>query len=71
MTEPMTRVRNDGTIEGHYVETCYHECDGFYIDHKNEFVGVVFDNGGVNGETRILFSTLIDAGFVIPPEREK
>ncbi len=63
-------VNEDGTIEPREdleIETYYKPCDGIYIDHANEFLAVIMDDGPGMAETRIAFSTLLAAGFVIPP----
>jgi hypothetical protein len=63
-------VNDDGTIEPRSeleIETYYKPLDGIYIDHDNEFVACVMDDGPGMAETRIAFRTLLAAGFTIPP----
>ena len=69
MPDLLVNVNKDGTIEPqdkYEIETHYQSCHGFYIDHENEFLGVISDAGGFNSETRITFDTLREAGFTIP-----
>lgn len=57
-------VGEDGVIDEFDVETYYHECQFYTVDNGNEFVEIVFSNGGLDGVTRISFSELKELGFV-------
>lgn len=65
-------VNEDGTIEPRTeleIETYYKPCESIYIDHENEFLAVIMDDGPGMAETRVMFKTLLDAGFVIPSKQ--
>lgn len=59
-------VREDGTVEGWYVETYYRPCTGILTDHEHQCVRVVVDDEGYDLETRVLFSTLTSDGWIPP-----
>ena len=59
-------VREDGTVEGHRIETYYHHCKAIATDHKMQCVRVISDSGATDIETRILFDTLVADGWTPP-----
>ena len=56
-------VREDGTVDDQVVETFYRSCEGLMVSEDGQYVRVIIDDGAVNVETRIAFSTLEKAGF--------
>ena len=69
----LVNVDDDGLIESDQmmVETYYHDCDSVYIDRENHFVGIIFDNGGVDGETRVALETLQKLGIIVEPAAQQ
>jgi len=61
-------IRDNGTVEGHYIETYYTPCKGIATDDANQLVRVIADNGATDVETRVLFSTLESDGRINPKE---
>jgi len=60
------KVREDGTVEGHRIETHYRPCKAIATDHKHKCVRVIADDGPTDIETRILFDTLVADGWTPP-----
>ena len=61
-----TGVREDGTVDDLDIETYYQPCKGILTDHDLQCVRVLSDNGATDAETRVLFDTLIDDGWIPP-----
>ena len=61
-------IRDNGTVEGYYIETYYTPCKGIVTDIDNQLVRVVADNDATDIETRVLFSTLESDGWINPKE---
>jgi hypothetical protein len=59
-------VREDGTVEGHYIETYQGVCKGVFTDHRRRCLLVLIDDGATDLETRVLFETLIAEGWTPP-----
>ena len=61
-------VDEESIVAGHTVETYYRRCEGIASggpDHQ-QYLRVIIDDGAVNIETRILYATLINAGWTPP-----
>lgn len=61
-------VREEGTVEGYYIETYYVPCKGIITDKELRVLKVVADDGATDTETRVLFETLIEDGWTPPGE---
>jgi hypothetical protein len=61
-------VREDGTVEGWYVETFYAQCQGILTDRAKQYVRVICELDGYDVETRVLFETLIADGWTPPSQ---
>lgn len=59
--ELLEGIREDGTVEGCFVETHYQPCET--IEPRAGYLCVRSDAGGVDAETRITFAALRRAGF--------
>lgn len=64
-------IDSDGISENHDIETYYHQCSSAMVDEEHEFLELTFENGGIDGITRIGLDELKELGFaqalITPP----